>query len=57
MFFREKEIERRLKAGWYGTVETCDTDTPLEQAELKRLYRQNIEAGNCYVYWGPVSNR
>jgi hypothetical protein len=47
----EYEVERRIAAGEFATVESCreyeDFDT-----EAERVYKQKAKVANCTVYWG-----
>ena len=45
------ELARRVKAGAYSTIATCD-DTKIEQLGLKELYTNKEDIDTCYVFWG-----
>jgi len=46
------EIKRRVEAGVYATVETCDLDTDfIDSLDLANQYRQSAEIHDCGVYW------
>jgi hypothetical protein len=51
----EAEIKRRVQAGAYSPVETCDDDTEfIASLELAKLYRQRAEVSECAVYWDKI---
>jgi hypothetical protein len=45
------ELLRQIKAGIYGTVETCDDDFHIEELGLQRLYARKAEKDGCAVFW------
>jgi hypothetical protein len=45
------EVERRVKAGLFSTVETCEDDEAVEKLGLKGIYRQSAKFGDCKVFW------
>ncbi|HUP04113.1 MAG TPA: glycosyltransferase 87 family protein [Bryobacteraceae bacterium] len=48
----DAEIKRRVEAGTYATVETCDLDTDfIDSLDLAKRYRQSSEMHDCGVYW------
>ena len=56
----QSELDRRIKAGTYDTVETCENDEEEVQAlDLPRLYSQQMKVENsaCAVFWNkkPVN--
>lgn len=48
----ERELARRLKAGIFGTVETCADDDKIDQLGLERLYAHRTDVSDCAVFWG-----
>jgi hypothetical protein len=44
------ELVRQVKAGEYSTVETCGQGEP-ETLGLAKIYRQNAEINDCFIYW------
>lgn len=49
------EVTRRVQAGAYSTIETCDDDTEfIDSLELSKLYRQRAEISGCAVYWERI---
>jgi hypothetical protein len=53
----QSELDRRIKAGTYDTVETCEEDDEDVQAVgLPRLYSQQmkIEGSACAVFWDKI---
>jgi predicted membrane channel-forming protein YqfA (hemolysin III family) len=47
------ELDRRVRAGVYDTVETCDDEEKMQARGLVQLYSQSAEVGSCTVFWGP----
>jgi hypothetical protein len=45
----QKELDRMVKAGEFGTFETCD-EGEIERLGLKTLYPQEKQIGECYVF-------
>lgn len=45
-----KELERRVKSGWYDTVENCD-DKRIQELGLADLYAQSQDIDVCTVFW------
>lgn len=46
------ELKRRVQAGAYSTVETCDDEDTIKYYALDELYRQSAEiASTCKVFW------
>jgi hypothetical protein len=53
----QSELDRRVKAGTYDTVETCeDDDEDVQAFGLSRLYSQQmkIEDRACAVFWNKI---
>ena len=46
----EAEIERRIEAGDYATVESCGEYEGFDQSAVT-VYQQKKDAANCKVYW------
>jgi hypothetical protein len=51
--FNRKELVRRVKAGVYDTVETCDDDDDqeLDDLGLPDVYAQKAVIQDCKIYW------
>ena len=45
-----QQLDRRIEAGAFDTVETCDQDEKLEI--LPRVYTQSAEMSDCKIFWG-----
>jgi hypothetical protein len=46
------EIKRRVEAGAYDAIETCDDDVDfMTSLDLAKRYRQRAEVAECAVYW------
>jgi hypothetical protein len=53
----QSELDHRIKAGMYDTVETCEDDEEDAQAlGLQRLYSQQMKVENsaCTVFWNKI---
>jgi len=48
----QAELDRRIKAKVYDTVETADDDEQIEKLGLRRLYAHSAEVGDAHVFWG-----
>lgn len=44
------ELQRRIKAGAYGTIANCDDDQ-IKDLGLAQLYANKEEIGDCTVFW------
>ncbi len=49
--FSKEEVQRRIKAGVYDTIATCDDDDKVKEENLPELYKQKATIGDCAVYW------
>jgi hypothetical protein len=47
-----RELDRRVRAGVYDTVETCDDEAKMQARGLLQLYSRSIEISSCTVFWG-----
>jgi len=47
----EAEMKQQVQSGRFATAYTCDEDT-VENYDLKTLYRQHVDIGDCGVFWG-----
>ncbi len=47
----EPELDRRVKAGAYATISTCDDDK-IELLRLDKLYAHKATMSDCTVFWG-----
>jgi hypothetical protein len=49
--FPKEELKRRIKAGVYDTVATCQDDEDIEKDNLNSIYKQKAKSGDCTVFW------
>ncbi len=49
--FSKEELARRVKAGTYDTIATCEDDDKVNEDNIPTLYRQKVTIGDCAVYW------
>jgi hypothetical protein len=49
--FSKEELTRRIKAGDFDTVATCEDDDKANADSLPTLYKQKVSMGDCDVYW------
>jgi hypothetical protein len=47
------ELDRRVRAGVYDTVETCDDEEKMQARGLTQVYSHSAEVGSCTVFWAP----
>jgi hypothetical protein len=48
----QSELDRRIKAGVFTTVEACSfSDEKIEALGLARLYSQKAEIADCSIFW------
>ncbi|HEY6345260.1 MAG TPA: hypothetical protein VIY49_27510 [Bryobacteraceae bacterium] len=47
----QPEIDRRIAAGAYATLETCDDEDWMKERKLDQIYRQKAEVSDCDVFW------
>jgi hypothetical protein len=47
----QTEIDQRIGAGAYATLQTCDDDDWIAERHLAEIYRQKAEVGDCNVFW------
>ncbi len=53
----QSQLERRVRAGEFATVETCKPDEDeMQVLQLPTLYSQSATFGDCLVYWGFRKN-
>ncbi len=48
------EFLRRIKAGIYSTVETCDGEEKIKERGLPELYAKRADIEDCSVFWDKV---
>ena len=49
----QSQMERRVPAGGFATVETCKGDEDeMQTLHLPAHYSQSVTIGDCQVYWG-----
>jgi hypothetical protein len=52
----QSELDRRIKAGVFSTVEACSfSDEKIEALGLARLYSQKAEIADCSIFWNRRS--
>ncbi|HEV2689995.1 MAG TPA: hypothetical protein VGV35_15655 [Bryobacteraceae bacterium] len=44
------ELDRRVKAGVFDTIELCDDDR-IKELGLADLYAKSVEIAGCTVFW------
>jgi hypothetical protein len=49
--FPKEELTRRVKAGIFDTIATCDDDDKLTEEPLPGVYQQKTKVGDCTVFW------
>ena len=47
----QPEFDRRIQAGMFDTVETCEDEDWRKERKLAELYRQKAEIADCAVFW------
>ena len=47
----QPEFDRRIAAGLYDTLETCDGDDWIKERKLEEIYRQKADIADCAVFW------
>jgi hypothetical protein len=45
------ELERRVKAGAFSTLETCEGEDDAQEHGYAKLFAKNATAGACLVFW------
>ena len=48
------EMERRIKAGTFDTVETESDDKRIAELGLKQLYKHSTQVGETWIFWGKA---
>jgi hypothetical protein len=48
------DLDQKIKAGEFSTVEMCQDDETYEALGLRQLYAQHFETDNCAVFWDRV---
>jgi hypothetical protein len=46
------ELDRRVKAGAFSTLETCEGEDDAEAHGYAKLFADKATAGACLVFWG-----
>ncbi|MFL6414975.1 MAG: hypothetical protein ACJ74Y_04825 [Bryobacteraceae bacterium] len=49
----DKELNAQVKAGKFATVESCKDDR-IEDMGLEKLFPQQVDIGDCTIFWGPM---
>jgi hypothetical protein len=47
------ELDRRVRAGVFDTIETCDDEEKMKARGIPQEYLHSDEVGSCTVFWGP----
>jgi len=47
----QAEYDRRIAAGEFDTIESCDEEDWYQERGLEKLYRHKAEIEECYVFW------
>ena len=47
----QPEFDRRIAAGTYDTLETCDGEDWINNRKLGEIYAQKAQVGDCTVFW------
>lgn len=47
----QPEFDRRIAAGMYDTLETCDDEDWIKERKLSELYRKKADVSDCTVFW------
>jgi hypothetical protein len=55
--FPKEELARRVKAGTYDTIATCEDDDKVNEQNLPSIYRQKVTMGDCSVFWDKTPTR
>ena len=50
----QADLDRRIKAAEFRTVEMCEDNEKFEALGLPRLYAQHFKNDNCEVFWDKV---
>lgn len=53
--FSKEELLRRVKAGTYDTVATCEDEDKMNEETLPTLYKQKVTIGDCAVFWDKAT--
>ncbi|MBI4877156.1 MAG: hypothetical protein HY822_21185 [Acidobacteria bacterium] len=48
------ELDRRIKAGVFETIESCDEDQRTDELGLTRRYAQKATVSDCMVFWDRI---
>jgi len=51
----QAELDRRVEAGAFSTLETCEEHDDLEAHVYTKLYAKSAAAGECTVFWDKKS--
>jgi hypothetical protein len=47
----QAEYDRRIAAGEFDTIESCDEEDWYQERGLEKLYLHKAEIEECYVFW------
>jgi hypothetical protein len=50
----QPEWDRRMMAGEFATVETCEEENWIKDRKLTEIYKQRAEVSNCTIFWDRV---
>jgi hypothetical protein len=48
------ELEQRIEAGAFPTLQTCADEDEIERLGLARIYAHRMEVNDCVVFWDPL---
>jgi 4-amino-4-deoxy-L-arabinose transferase-like glycosyltransferase len=49
-----RDLDQRIRAGEFSTVEMCEDDETYGALGLRQLYAQHFETDNCAVFWDKI---
>lgn len=49
--FSKEEMDRRIKAGIFDTIATCEDEDETNKENLPTMYKQKTTVGDCTVFW------
>ena len=52
----QPEYDRRIAAGFYDTIETCEEDDWMKERKLDQIYRKKADVSECDVFWDRASH-
>lgn len=52
----QAEYDRRIAAGEFATLETCEEEDWYKERGLESIYRQKAMVSECYVFWDRLAH-